>query len=222
MGLPPQGIGGGISLDDVINYLKEQGALNKEYDPNLAGLIPASKLDFSFGWELISKIGPTATYEIDFTKLSGDDDELYMLIIIAHNPSTADIRLGTVFKANGVWDNNAEDYAYIAWINNDGTVSTITKSLNTTTGLAATFFGYLPAGKTGVFCSIINAVGISNGTDTVVHILSKGYFDGPGYVNVGGAWLKQGNIEGFTVDNLTATGAVVKALLNVYLFKLKT
>ena len=38
MAYPPQG-DGGITWQDVVNNLKTQGALNKEYDPDLNGVI---------------------------------------------------------------------------------------------------------------------------------------------------------------------------------------
>ena len=221
MAYPPQGGGGGITLQDVVNYLKTQGALNKEYDPYLAGLIPASKLDFSFGWELIGKVDATNVYGIIFNNLSGDDDELYMLITTIYNRSANDIQLGVNFYANGSWDNNRAHYARIAWINDAGTISTTAQPFNGTSGPPTAYIGWLPAGKTGVFWSIINAKGISNGTDTIVHVLSKGYYDGPVYVNAAGAWLKQGDITKIAINPWISSSTVTDINIRAYLFKPK-
>ena len=168
MAYPPQGGGGGISWQDVVNNLKTQGALNKEYDPSLAGLIPASKLGFSFAWEKVAEVeASAAAQEINVTGLAGDTD-LYYLVLVALTPvsSTSDVSHFIIFNA----DTTIGNYEWTAFgVGSTNAWGGSVQGFGATSGNPGLPFIQVYAGHIGgVGWALVHAKGVTIGTETYV------------------------------------------------------
>jgi len=202
-----------LSIEDILKYFQTVGALNAAYDPNLDGLISSSKLDFSFTWELLGHISAWAP-AISFNNLSGDTDKLYMIIATIYN-SWSNSDAGTRIFFNS--DSTRENYMIMDWGVSGGTTSYLSKPFGDTTYRGGcVLFGLNPY-ETGFGIMFINALGISNGTNTYVYTLSLGAKQTTGLEIAACGWIKNGEITSIELQPLN----FAYHYFDVYLFKAK-
>ena len=177
-------------------------------------LLPASQLDFSFGWQLVGSISSQGV-TIKFSNLAGDTDKLYMLVFTVKNPSASNT-YGICVRFNDDTTTTGH-YAWIYWLNEEGTVSTSYKNLDTL-GAPGVKVGDVPKQAVGFFRTLIYAEGITYGTNTYVLCVSHGFNNnGIRYGNYAGEWLKQDEITSIMLYTSSGTAVDWKA----YLFKPK-
>ena len=210
-----------LNVANVVHYLKTQGALNKEYDPNLAGLIPTSKLGFSFGWELISNV--SSSNFVEFTNLSGDYDKIYYLIVATWNSDSTTARPIYIQFNN---DTTIGRYCWTNWINNAGTITTASQGYNSTTGIPAILVHTMNTNCIGLINGIIFSKGIvnlKNGVTSIPTIFHS--FDCKlKQTNTGGSFIKSSpsyNNEPISSIKIF-TNATYTVAFHAFLFKLKS
>jgi len=218
---PPQGE---VSTKDILDIIDSQknvadgiAGLDSNALVNLANLplIPASQLDFSFAWEKVAEISSSGVASVDITGLDGDTDKLYLLLVAAYNPSTTATG-GLFIRYNA--DTTVGNYGWISWSNVAGTASTTYQGFGSTSGVAGTAVGGLPANNIGFYVAYIHAEGITAGATTYVPNSGMEFLSGPvTYGNEAGGWKKQANITEITL--FTIAGVAIDWL--VYLFKPK-
>ena len=140
-------------------------------------LLPASQLDFSFAWELVGSLSSSGTSAAKFLGLSSDD-KIYMVLGNVINPNTASSKIYIYtpsYNASLGQCDAAVTYqqvGYCWWSNNNGTTSTITQALDSTSGSLAIPIANIPPSEGVFFMSIVQAEPFYDGTYYYSRILS--------------------------------------------------